>query len=147
MIRRPPRSTRTDTLFPYTTLFRSKAAGAPTVAGDDEDFVATGAQKGGGDPIMAFLAPSEAVADRVAVDEAHVEVVDDTDGKRAALCRLFGGQVDGAAEPDIADAVGGKRGNGQFGPGRTTRTVVGWEYRREGSVWASRSRTRWAQDD
>src|SRR3546814_4744079 len=28
MIRRPPRSTRTDTLFPYTTLFRS--------AGDDE---------------------------------------------------------------------------------------------------------------
>src|SRR3546814_6357680 len=26
MIRRPPRSTRTDTLFPYTTLFRSRAA-------------------------------------------------------------------------------------------------------------------------
>src|SRR3546814_8741226 len=26
MIRRPPRSTRTDTLFPYTTLFRSTAA-------------------------------------------------------------------------------------------------------------------------
>src|SRR3546814_7681379 len=25
MIRRPPRSTRTDTLFPYTTLFRSDA--------------------------------------------------------------------------------------------------------------------------
>src|SRR3546814_12365565 len=27
MIRRPPRSTRTDTLFPYTTLFRSPRAG------------------------------------------------------------------------------------------------------------------------
>src|SRR3546814_6689757 len=26
MIRRPPRSTRTDTLFPYTTLFRSPAS-------------------------------------------------------------------------------------------------------------------------
>src|SRR3546814_8837161 len=26
MIRRPPRSTRTDTLFPYTTLFRSNQA-------------------------------------------------------------------------------------------------------------------------
>src|SRR3546814_6720772 len=26
MIRRPPRSTRTDTLFPYSTLFRSAAA-------------------------------------------------------------------------------------------------------------------------
>src|SRR3546814_6892161 len=28
MIRRPPRSTRTDTLFPYTTLFRSTALGS-----------------------------------------------------------------------------------------------------------------------
>src|SRR3546814_15143053 len=28
MIRRPPRSTRTDTLFPYTTLFRSPWNGA-----------------------------------------------------------------------------------------------------------------------
>src|SRR3546814_1949468 len=28
MIRRPPRSTRTDTLFPYTTLFRSVSARA-----------------------------------------------------------------------------------------------------------------------
>src|SRR3546814_10337129 len=28
MIRRPPRSTRTDTLFPYTTLFRSLHYGA-----------------------------------------------------------------------------------------------------------------------
>src|SRR3546814_12687254 len=28
MIRRPPRSTRTDTLFPYTTLFRSQYGGA-----------------------------------------------------------------------------------------------------------------------
>src|SRR3546814_19692385 len=27
MIRRPPRSTRTDTLFPYTTLFRSLCVG------------------------------------------------------------------------------------------------------------------------
>src|SRR3546814_17862924 len=29
MIRRPPRSTRTDTLFPYTTLFRSKSDADP----------------------------------------------------------------------------------------------------------------------
>src|SRR3546814_9739932 len=29
MIRRPPRSTRTDTLCPYTTLFRSECAVAP----------------------------------------------------------------------------------------------------------------------
>src|SRR3546814_1128861 len=30
MIRRPPRSTRTDTLFPYTTLFRSDRQGLGT---------------------------------------------------------------------------------------------------------------------
>src|SRR3546814_1476851 len=30
MIRRPPRSTRTDTLFPYTTLFRSRGHGMPS---------------------------------------------------------------------------------------------------------------------
>src|SRR3546814_8798770 len=29
MIRRPPRATRTDTLFPYTTLFRSRYALRP----------------------------------------------------------------------------------------------------------------------
>src|SRR3546814_9401585 len=43
MIRRPPRSTRTDTLFPYTTLFRSPAQYdpatviAPTLAGAATD--------------------------------------------------------------------------------------------------------------
>src|SRR3546814_18794722 len=36
MIRRPPRYTRTDTLFPYTTLFRSgRGEGAEVVAGLD----------------------------------------------------------------------------------------------------------------
>src|SRR3546814_20572088 len=38
MIRRPPRSTRTDTLFPYTTLFRSTGSSttrsAASLAGD-----------------------------------------------------------------------------------------------------------------
>src|SRR3546814_11722123 len=33
MIRRPPRSTRTDTLFPYTTLFRSRSKAALAVVG------------------------------------------------------------------------------------------------------------------
>src|SRR3546814_3223320 len=30
-IRRPPRSTRTDTLFPYTTLFRSRLRSSPSM--------------------------------------------------------------------------------------------------------------------
>src|SRR3546814_19871335 len=32
MIRRPPRSTRTDTLFPYTTLFRSQTRRSKNLA-------------------------------------------------------------------------------------------------------------------
>src|SRR3546814_4460188 len=39
MIRRPPRSTRTDTLFPYTTLFRSEALHQP-----DDDAARSGSQ-------------------------------------------------------------------------------------------------------
>src|SRR3546814_7627083 len=35
MIRRPPRSTRTDTLFPYTTLFRSAEGDERRTAGAD----------------------------------------------------------------------------------------------------------------
>src|SRR3546814_3478906 len=57
MVRRPPRSTRTDTLFPYTTLFRSVELGLRTVqpalaeyaAGTDRDHrlrdVITGAER------------------------------------------------------------------------------------------------------
>src|SRR3546814_11919859 len=37
MIRRPPRSTRTDTLFPYTTLFRSDRTEARRRIGVPED--------------------------------------------------------------------------------------------------------------
>src|SRR3546814_2358178 len=46
MIRRPPRSTRTDTLFPYTTLFRSSM---PYVAQNflgGREFAATGTEGG-----------------------------------------------------------------------------------------------------
>src|SRR3546814_10043359 len=45
MIRRPPRSTRTDTLFPYTTLFRSSrpapAGGLEAISGDSRGSVFT----------------------------------------------------------------------------------------------------------
>src|SRR3546814_2375748 len=50
MIRRPPRSTRTDTLFPYTTLFRSPAwvscrgAALADALGEGSIFVRTDAE-------------------------------------------------------------------------------------------------------
>src|SRR3546814_4175150 len=43
MIRQPPRSTRTDTLFPYTTLFRSGEGALPDNMEDPaEDIAVTG---------------------------------------------------------------------------------------------------------
>src|SRR3546814_5189986 len=38
MVRRPPRSTRTDTLFPYTTLFRAPLLGALGLGGGQAAF-------------------------------------------------------------------------------------------------------------
>src|SRR3546814_19397340 len=55
MIRRPPRSTRTDTLFPYTTLFRSPSATSREVA-------------------LAVLGPADAAGQVVA--GAQVEAAD-----------------------------------------------------------------------
>src|SRR3546814_14843831 len=48
MIRRPPRSTRTDTLFPYTTLFRSWCLGHAThlTDGEGDALAASGAVAG-----------------------------------------------------------------------------------------------------
>src|SRR3546814_20939352 len=50
MIRRPPRSTRTDTLFPYTTLFRSPLVDdAPEAVRDGERRAGGDQQRGSGD--------------------------------------------------------------------------------------------------
>src|SRR3546814_2594159 len=42
MIRRPPRSTRTDTLFPYTTLFRSPSSSTSFAAATAQKLYRTG---------------------------------------------------------------------------------------------------------
>src|SRR3546814_12652652 len=49
MVRRPPRSTRTDTLFPYTTLCRSASAGSDAEVGEQatDDGDDTQQQEGG----------------------------------------------------------------------------------------------------
>src|SRR3546814_19932857 len=101
MIRRPPRSTRTDTLFPYTTLFRSLRP-SPAFAGE------------GARALLAVLVRRRRVRHRVAigvddadltqVQRAHrlfdlLEVADHHPGQRTRLQRacgrvdLFRGQV------------------------------------------------------
>src|SRR3546814_16578416 len=59
MIRRPPRSTRTDTLFPYSTLFRSKV---PDIGDYD------------GVPVIELLV---SVGDRVEKDQGLVTLESD----------------------------------------------------------------------
>src|SRR3546814_5453262 len=44
MIRRPPRSTRTDTLFPYSTLFRSGGYGARGRSAEEQAKIASDAK-------------------------------------------------------------------------------------------------------
>src|SRR3546814_1340754 len=58
MIRRPPRSTRTDTLFPATTLFRSleAAVGNMQPLGDRDGHVAAGADGRSRDAARAIAA-------------------------------------------------------------------------------------------
>src|SRR3546814_1622324 len=59
MIRRPPNSTRTDTLFPYTTLFRSVEGpfflSAPPEEGRCFDKLSTNGRKGDADLRLAAL--------------------------------------------------------------------------------------------
>src|SRR3546814_9989406 len=64
MLLRPPRSTRTDTLFPYTTLFRSSEA-AGSGRGDDEAAAATAAARSAKEPPEESAAETtpEAAAD------------------------------------------------------------------------------------
>src|SRR3546814_1562399 len=69
MIRRPPRSTRTDTLFPYTTLFRSYAYWARVDAGAALAVAKVAAEKG--EPLTA---EETEAAVREAMEDAVVNV-------------------------------------------------------------------------
>src|SRR3546814_9363404 len=68
MIRRPPRSTRTDTLFPYTPLVRSRklivqaAQGTRPGAERIVDLDETGFEAGGGEFLLAEQPREEAAA-------------------------------------------------------------------------------------
>src|SRR3546814_20353188 len=60
MIRRPPRSTRTDTLFPYTTLFRSlggQRPGEQTVPTEQREQLARHRGGEAGDPRIGHRRP------------------------------------------------------------------------------------------
>src|SRR3546814_5107945 len=95
MIRRPPRSTRTDTLFPYTTLFRSlleRLARAPLVAdarGGDDAELAVGKldRRAAGDarrPVdRDMVVPLEQA--RLRIDELHLDRLEIIEAEIGAL--------------------------------------------------------------
>src|SRR3546814_6569348 len=103
MVRRPPRSTRTDTLFPYTTLFRSGnrpsvlfvRADAPWETFDD--FVEEARENPG--KIRASVPGVGTLSDRVIQQFNHtadvkINTVPFTGGGREALVALLGGRVE-----------------------------------------------------
>src|SRR3546814_3254700 len=97
MIRRPPRSTLTDTLFPYTTLFRSA----------DRDEAAVGGLKArlAGDGVDQVDAdePRHAFARDEAVDLLVPQDLDLGIGVQPVLQNLFGAQA--VAAVDQRDVV------------------------------------------
>src|SRR3546814_8713500 len=118
MIRRPPRSTRTDTLFPYTTLFRSVvvvAAGDGVIsrAADDHVIAVIADEHVGGlvaeNDIVAATAAG--ILDHHAIGDgvAAVDAIDERDDATARRSIVEGSrhQVDLGIKPAaVADSVG-----------------------------------------
>src|SRR3546814_3940605 len=84
MIRRPPRSTRTDTLFPYTTLFRSH-----DIADDQIDLLHL---REPFEPLFALRSGNDAITragQRTFRNGAHhILILDEQDGAGAPLALL-----------------------------------------------------------
>src|SRR3546814_14807811 len=91
MIRRPPRSTRTDTLFPYTTLFRSLVVQAQ--AGEGALIAYAGEVRARHEPELGFriggkiIARAVDVGDRVAAGALLAEL-DPDDVRRSEERRV-----------------------------------------------------------
>src|SRR3546814_2216055 len=89
MIRRPPRSTRTDTLFPYTTLFRS----------DQVDVVLFGQAR----DLLGRVAQRKRLAVR---DTCAIE---DASGLAHGIFRAAGVVLGGRLAPELAGGLGKQR--------------------------------------
>src|SRR3546814_9366159 len=128
MIRRPPRSTRTDTLFPYTTLFRSRARwlatagnvehGVAAVFAQDFDDAAVGIRYPGGD-VGVVVAHRHRGANR------EVEEVVDVERHRLVEHHVLAIDLD-ALRPRLID-----RQFDRIGVGR------GGRQRRRHRIWAA----------
>src|SRR3546814_5659380 len=111
MIRRPPRSTRTDTLFPYTTLFRSlKNYGKLRVYADSQNGRFLGAEMAGpgaehiGHLLAWALQQQLSVAQMLEMPFYHPVV---EEGLRTAQRRAAAGAApDAGGEPERWSGIG-----------------------------------------
>src|SRR3546814_3747350 len=87
MIRRNPRSTRTETLFPYTTLFRSEIGDVEQGLAGVDEAEAIGTDQRAGDEIAEHRTQTEAAEDG---DEQHGRAQHD-DAVAKGENRGFGG--------------------------------------------------------
>src|SRR3546814_16901151 len=100
MIRRPPRSTRTDTLFPYTTLFRSihnlrripmrllpLLAMLPLIAcsGQSDATDAASTASAGGDPVAAQGSGTSRSYDVTGFDQVDLRGSDDIEDRKSVV--------------------------------------------------------------
>src|SRR3546814_8269390 len=120
MIRPPPRSTRTDTLVPYTTLFRSDVAGAPPdQAGEN---LAAPLRRGGaaamfGEPRLMAIDERAQIGQPLAAIRRNIGQSWPTCGRRAfaemADRQDLAGHTVGAGQIGLVDEeeVGGKIGS------------------------------------
>src|SRR3546814_15056618 len=122
MIRRPPRSTRTDTLFPYTTLFRSchlvdghlvrTQDRRPDHAGDflTERIMLLGALHQRTDDALAGMEAAEAIVARgglgLVVEDRRMARMRDEIGQIVALRQMPGERRGGIERPQDRKRVG-----------------------------------------
>src|SRR3546814_18624139 len=137
MIRRPPGSTRTDTLFPYTTLFRSYLEASEYIANDADLLVTLGGELGLSVPFIERFEPRR--LGLICIEETSPSRnVPMLQSERMANDELL--REPNAVQEDIklCDAVGVARHANAFI--ENTRT----EERRVGKECVSTCRSRWS---
>src|SRR3546814_17315401 len=126
MIRQPPRSTRTDTLFPYTTLFRSLGDNVPLCRNPASRF--------------SFIR-QRANSVSLLVDGECFECVNETSAFAEQLCAQDRVRID----PDLMQSDSAMARNAKlFNQGSVAFEQEGRsEERRVGKGWVSKCRMRW----
>src|SRR3546814_12529853 len=93
MYRRPPRSTRTDTRLPYTTLFRSAKVASAVSAFGARELAATGTTS---TQDLASVTPGLTIANQSAAITPFIRgvgAVDNTVGQEAAVATYVDGEI------------------------------------------------------